>query len=296
MIYITIMEKFSKQNILYLPLSFGSIEHTSTLTDLPSRLHWCGHESYVKGTFRERKGFDFYEIIYTKFGSGVLYYQNEKITCCPGQLVIINTQFPHHYEVNGDLWQFKYLQVYGQTAKFFYNLIFKNGFSVINPAKIEVLESLLDEIITASQAISEQTDIDICVLIDRLFAHIYAEMFTIINKDDPYMFKTKIKRTLTYINENYTQNLKIDRLMQIAGLNRPNFYEYFKKITGQTPYNYILTLKINKSKFFLQTQTICIAALSKQLGYKNEQNFQREFKKITGLTPLSYRKKYYIEI
>lgn len=75
------------------------------------------------------------------------------------------------------------------------------------------------------------------------------------------------------------------------GIGRTSLFNQIKSITGKTPNDYILSVKINKAMSLLQEEACySVADIAYKLGYSDPTYFSRTFKKIIGLSPQQYRK------
>jgi AraC-like DNA-binding protein len=71
-------------------------------------------------------------------------------------------------------------------------------------------------------------------------------------------------------------------------MSESNFCQYFKKITGVTPKEYLTDLKLSKAKDMIKHTSITDAAFD--LGYENISYFISLFKNKYGMTPKQYKK------
>lgn len=69
----------------------------------------------------------------------------------------------------------------------------------------------------------------------------------------------------------------------------PHFIRMFTKIMGQTPYQYILKRKIEKSKILLSETNQSLNEIAYDLGFYGYNNFYIAFKKFNNTTPEAYR-------
>lgn len=97
-----------------------------------------------------------------------------------------------------------------------------------------------------------------------------------------------IKKVCTFIEENYSKCLKLDELSEIAGMNKYSLLRAFTKVKGVTPYQYLQTIRINKSKELLENGAEVID-VALQTGFTDQSHFTNFFKKFIGLTPGQYR-------
>ncbi len=106
---------------------------------------------------------------------------------------------------------------------------------------------------------------------------------------DPIPYK--VKEIVDYININIEKKLEINELALLTKWKKDHFSRLFSKYLGATPYQYILTRKIEKSKTLLAETVIPINEIAFELGFDSQSNFYHIFKKIADDTPENYRKK-----
>lgn len=100
-----------------------------------------------------------------------------------------------------------------------------------------------------------------------------------------------IKKTLTYIKENYKEKIYIRDLAKQVCMNEQYFCRFFKKAIGRSPIEYVNEYRIKQSMRLLEETDLPITEVCLECGYNNLGNFLREFRRYTDTTPLQYRKK-----
>ena len=68
------------------------------------------------------------------------------------------------------------------------------------------------------------------------------------------------------------------------------FSKLFKKGTGFSPYDYLLTVRLDRAKELLRQTDDSIENVAFKTGFNSESNFIYFFKKETGVSPLKFRK------
>ena len=101
-----------------------------------------------------------------------------------------------------------------------------------------------------------------------------------------------IKRTITYINDNYASKIKINELADHVGVNRSYLASSFKKATGYSPKEYLLTLRMEKAKSLLEKTDMPVNAVANSVGYTDQLAFSRMFKEYTGISPKAFREEH----
>ncbi len=93
-----------------------------------------------------------------------------------------------------------------------------------------------------------------------------------------------------YIKENLSSSIDIDTLSEISGYSPDHFRHMFKKKTGQSPKQFILTQRLELARHMLVTDNCYISNVSSACGFSDLSQFSSMFRKSTGLSPQDYRK------
>ena len=117
---------------------------------------------------------------------------------------------------------------------------------------------------------------------------------TVSGKSEPKKYmptekQRKIAPTLDYIARYYNTRIKNDELAAMAGLSTVYFRKLFTVIMGQSPADYVQSVRIGKAKEMLQSDYGSITDIAFSLGYLNIYDFSRVFKKYVGVSPKQYQ-------
>lgn len=118
---------------------------------------------------------------------------------------------------------------------------------------------------------------------------IYEALYDLKNPPPNYANITRVEKALNYINEHYTNPIKISELCSMIKLSRGHFTKIFKNITDKTPIEYINQVRIEHSKDLLVTTSLHIKTIAMQTGFSDEFYFTRVFKQYEGCSPSQYR-------
>ena len=67
------------------------------------------------------------------------------------------------------------------------------------------------------------------------------------------------------------------------------FSKIFKEAAGSSPYDYLLTVRLDKAKEMLRQTDCSIESIAYKTGFNSASNFLYFFKKETGISPLKFR-------
>lgn len=91
-------------------------------------------------------------------------------------------------------------------------------------------------------------------------------------------------RTLTYIDENFAEDIRIRGLAAMAGVSYRHYTTLFRAATGMTVGAYVTRLRIEfAKKRLLETENIAFAGLD--AGFGDLSHFYRVFRQAVGTTP-----------
>ena len=97
-----------------------------------------------------------------------------------------------------------------------------------------------------------------------------------------------IKKTIQFIETNYSRTISIDSLSKYLGLNKNYFSTLFKEEMGQSPQEYIIKYRINKACQLLENKDLSISQVSRSVGYSDPLGFSKIFKKLKGVSPKNW--------
>ena len=106
----------------------------------------------------------------------------------------------------------------------------------------------------------------------------------------PSMYTKQIVDAQNYIMSNFYKDISMKDIVKAAHISESFLYKQFKEITGKTPHEYIIDLRMQYARSQLILTQDSIAEISLKSGFKNPTYLNNFFKKIEGVTPLQYRK------
>lgn len=83
--------------------------------------------------------------------------------------------------------------------------------------------------------------------------------------------------------------LSVDDAAEAMGYNRSKFFRKIKSLTGQSPADYIKTIRLNKAVELLKSETTTVAEVCYKVGFNNPNYFAKVFKAYFGVSPKKYQ-------
>lgn len=99
-----------------------------------------------------------------------------------------------------------------------------------------------------------------------------------------------IERAKTYIGENYDKDISLKAVAEYVYLNPSYFSLLFKNETGRNFVDYLVEIRVEAAKKFLQKPDVKVYEVAKLVGYNEITSFNRAFKRIVGVSPSDYKK------
>ena len=98
-----------------------------------------------------------------------------------------------------------------------------------------------------------------------------------------------IKEAITYIEQNFQNDISIEDIAVSCGLNRSYFGKIFREEMGKSPQEFLISYRMTKATELLKITRLSIADIGNGVGYPNQLHFSRAFKNVYGISPRQWR-------
>lgn len=98
-----------------------------------------------------------------------------------------------------------------------------------------------------------------------------------------------VQSVCDYLESNYEKAVTLDELSRLAGLSKYYLLRTFTRQKGISPYSYLVTVRIGRSKKLLELG-VPPAEAAHRTGFSDQSHFSNYFKRLIGLTPRQYMK------
>ena len=98
-----------------------------------------------------------------------------------------------------------------------------------------------------------------------------------------------IKEAINYIEQNFQNNITIEDIAAVCGINRSYFGKIFRNSIGRSPQEFLMNYRMVKATELLKLTSLSIAEIGSAVGYENQLHFSRAFKTIYGVSPREWR-------
>ena len=102
----------------------------------------------------------------------------------------------------------------------------------------------------------------------------------------------QVLKIVRHIDSSYSKDLQIEDILSLVPMSRRSVEMRFKKATGMTMYQYLLSVRVEHLAYLLSTTDRPSVDLAYEVGFRDFGNVSRTFRKFKGCTPVEYRKRF----
>lgn len=148
----------------------------------------------------------------------------------------------------------------------------------------EMLETVQGIVKGVSEAAPEsELSIQLHALVCRLFA----------GSSVPEQANTRgrqIAKGKEYMKQHLEEPIAIEEIAEHVSMSVSYFTKVFREMTGFSPYEYLLRLRLEQAKELLLQTELSVGEIAYRSGFHSDSNFIYFFKKETGISPLKFRR------
>ena len=100
-----------------------------------------------------------------------------------------------------------------------------------------------------------------------------------------------LQTAIEFITDNWNNDFSIVDLAKKCCVSESTLYHLFQKELGQTPVNFLNSIKINMAIKYLESSNYSISTISRLVGFNSENHFRKVFRSVTDTTPSKFKKK-----
>lgn len=130
------------------------------------------------------------------------------------------------------------------------------------------------------------------ILLNRLLKGVYSRHIQV-SGQAPQMESSQeklLKDMLSYIEENlHTSQLSVENLSKHVGMSRGTLYSKVLEMSGQTPIEFIRSIKLEKAALLLESSDLSVSQISYMTGFTAPNYFAKSFKAKFNMLPTAYK-------
>ena len=257
---------------------------------LPLTISGMGHYKCDPTYYTLRKGQDNFLLLYTISGAGRILYEEKEHILLPGQVFVMDCRKEQYYGTYEDHWNFLWIHFQGKCAPDYTELLnAEDSIPLALSGKIS-FPDYYDRLQALGHHFDLQKELQASLLLQELMTDLINLKRTENFSSKYGSSRSKLNASLSYLQSHYKEALSIEQAAEICHLSKCYFIKVFKAYTGQTPYDYLLQLRLHQAQRLLVETSLSVGDIAQETGFNDDKNFIACFKKKIGQTPLQYRK------
>jgi transcriptional regulator GlxA family with amidase domain len=106
----------------------------------------------------------------------------------------------------------------------------------------------------------------------------------------PLPLARHLLRARDLADAHYDKPLDLAQLARAANVSERHFSRSFRHSYGETPYQYLLSRRLERARHLLRTTDMQVAEICLAVGFTSVGSFTTTFRRHVGITPLDYRR------
>jgi AraC-like DNA-binding protein len=99
-------------------------------------------------------------------------------------------------------------------------------------------------------------------------------------------------RARDLVDNRYHEPLDLRALAREAHVSPRHFSRSFRRVFGETPYQYLLSRRLERARHLLRTTEMTVAEVCLEVGFTSVGSFTTTFKRHVGVSPTTFRQAY----
>jgi len=236
-----------------------------------------------------RETFPFYSIEYVTRGAGELKLQGRSYPLQPGRLFSYGPGISHHITGNPANPLVKYFVDFAGTgaAELLRSCDLPPG-RVTGVFPTNALQALFDELIHAGLRMRRESA-DLCVKLLECLALRIAGARAPVKGLETHAFAT-FEQCRQHIEHHYLRLRTLEQIATECHVNNAYLCRLFRRHDNQSPYQYLIRLKMNHAADRLQQPGALVKQVAEESGFADPFHFSRVFSSVFGISPTGFRK------
>jgi AraC-like DNA-binding protein/mannose-6-phosphate isomerase-like protein (cupin superfamily) len=229
------------------------------------------------------------ELFYIVGGKGQFLIQDQLYPVNANNLVIINPNVPHT-EVSLNAQPLEYIVLGIEGVELASSEQSNGRFSMLDHFESVEISGCLRNILREMELKSTGYE-DVCqaymeILIIRLMR---STALSVPAQPQQISANRQCAAVKRYIDQHFKETLTLDQLAEEAHMNKFYLSHAFKQEFGVSPINYLISCRIEESKYLLAETDLSISQIAQLLNFSSPSYFSQVFRRTQGVSPVEFR-------
>lgn len=238
-----------------------------------------------------REGLDSYFINLTLSGQGIMEYEGNVLNVSTGDVIWIDCRNHQKYYTNPACgkWKSLWIHFYGANSADYYQAYLSAG----HGSNVTMLDSgsPVSELMHSILNIGNNYTSDMLCGIEcsSLLTSLASSIISAASSGRFPNIPSAILEIRQYMQDNYARPITLDDLSKEFSISKYHLQRQVKKYLGQSPADYLITLRLTHSKELLRTTELPISEVAFASGFNNFSYYSNLFRRMESVTPQQYR-------
>jgi AraC-like DNA-binding protein len=250
-----------------------------------------GYEKCAPDFEINRSNYPYYFIKYTVKGRGALAIKNRNYELNAGVITGFGPGTSHHYIADPqNPMEHIFVTFLGTEAEYLLKTASLADKGIIMSANSSEISEIMEKIFKVGSEKKQHSQSICCD---------YLRILSLSLGQNTRHLETGYSRSMTtcleckkYIDDNFSKISSPQEVAEYCGINPRYMSSLFKRYSLNSPYEYIMGLKLNKAANLLLTSMFSVKEVAYKTGFDDPYHFSRNFKKFHNLSPRDYRDKH----
>ncbi len=243
---------------------------------------------YAREKFNTARDYkDSYLLFYTLEGCGII-EQNEQTIYLPAHhALFLNCRKPQSYYTDPQTgkWTHYWVHFDGSGISSMEELLTEDNRIAAIPMGSDIFTQSFDTLLQNLEKTNTDTILTESLLVHQLLTDM------IIHRSVSYSANQSIiMQSADYIKNHFAEPINLQMLLDLTHMSKAYYMRLFRQYIGTTPYKYMLTMRMNKAREYLELTDMTIHEIALKTGFQDDASFSTRFSSMIGMSPLKYRK------
>lgn len=229
------------------------------------------------------------ELFYIVGGKGQFLIQDQLYPVNANNLVIINPNIPHT-EVSLNAQPLEYIVLGIEGIELAVSVNSNGQFSILDHFESAEISGCLRNILREMELKSTGYE-DVCqaymeILVIRLMR---STALSVPAQPQTFSRNQQCAAVKRYIDQHFKESLTLEQLAEEAHMNKFYLSHAFKKEYGVSPINYLISCRIEESKYLLAETDLSLSRIAQLLGFSSLSYFSQVFRRTEEISPMEFR-------
>lgn len=236
----------------------------------------------------KRSTFPFFSIEYVARGSGELELKRRSYPLQPGRVFSYGPGIPHRIVGNKA----------APLVKYFVDFVGMHAVDLLRSCRLQsgrvsqvfpsnALRPIFDELIQSGLRVQPESA-ELCVKLLECLALRIAGARAPLEGAETLAFAT-YQQCRSYIEQHFLQLRTLEQIAKECHVNNAYLCRLFRRYDNQSPYQFLLRLKMNFAAERLQQPGALVKNVAEEAGFADPFHFSRVFNSVLGLSPAAFR-------